>query len=140
MQYSRVITTNDKYSWKLVKNVPKISKKHSKNTSKYSKYLRNIYVKETFKYQLKNLFVCVTYSENVSYIFRKILIFPKIPGQIVRESVLNKILLWKTYLMSFHLNFGAYFTENFFSMNSMEQEITQCIIDKTNVFDVFVSS
>ena len=42
--------------------------------------------------------------------------------------------------MSFHLNFGAYFTENFFLINSMEQEISILLIKLMFLMFLFLRS
>ncbi len=87
--------------------------KFQKTFQEYPKYFEYLWnVKESFKCRLKITFVyVVAYSENVPCIFRKILAFSKIPDQVVRESVLNRIF-WKTFNVfpPWSPIFGTYFT------------------------------
>ena len=55
----------------------------------------------------------INYFENVSYTFRKILILPKIPGQVIRESVFRTKFYFEKHIQCVFIlepNFRNHFT------------------------------
>jgi len=96
-------------------------KKHSRKYSEifrilfYSKIFRIFTIcKRNIQMSVKNI-ICMSliYFENVSYIFRKILILPKIPGQVIRESVFRTKFYFEKHIQCVFIlepNFKNHFT------------------------------